>query len=60
MVDIGERLKKVRSDNKVPDFGEPRIAYKQIENDQLIDVDGLSRREPLGQPCQPIRALNAL
>ena len=51
---MDDTLRSVQIKNKVPDFGDARIRYEWIDNDQLMYVDDLpvyalagSQREPL-------------
>ena len=49
-----EELRKAQIENGLPDFGDPRLTYGRIDNDQALYLDGLIRyataigdREPL-------------
>lgn len=51
---MDDALRRIQSDNQVPDFGDRRIRYEQLGNDQLMYVDdlpvyaaALSQGEPL-------------
>ena len=53
---MDDALRHVQSDNQVPDFGDRRIRYEQLGNDQLLYIDdspmyaiALGQREPLSE-----------
>ena len=51
---MDEALRRIQADHRVPNFGDRRIRYEQLGNDQLIYIDdspiyatALGEREPL-------------
>lgn len=42
-IGLDDKLRAVQKRNKLPNFGDSRITYGRIDNDQLIYVDELPR-----------------